>query len=581
MGKVLFMRKGSKHTTPKQELPAGYTQLTHIQSSGTQYVDTLLKPNQDTRVVMDLQILESHSGEGHLCSARSTSSGPFWILYYNNSKYTTRYGTQAGVSFSLTDRNRNIFDKNKNVTKIDSTAIEDNYETFSVNANIPLLCRLTGTTADAFLSANLYSCQIYDNGTLVRDYVPCINESGEVGLFDMVGRKFYGNAGTGEFIAGDRLVYNLPAGYTQLAYIQSSGTQYVNTDIIPSNSIDMNVKFQLNEAQETGGIVSAEETWGTNMYSVDVWACRYNTTYKTNSFAADTDYTIRVEEGNFYINGELYFSGNAGNFAATIPLTIFAVNRGTYCNEYVKARLYSFKIYDNGNLVRDYVPCINDSGAVGLFDLTERKFYGNDGTGAFGAGDVVEYSLPVGYEELAYIQSSGEQYVDSGVIPKSNTRVVMDIHQTGTTSIKAAFGTRDTSSGTAPLAYLAWISSATSARSDYFGSSQTMTGTFDVRMIIDKNANVCTINGVSVTNTANSGQEAALTIFLFACNNSGTVNYQISAKVYSCQIYDNGACVRWYVPCITASGDVGLWDVITREFYGNAGTGVFTGSEVA
>jgi hypothetical protein len=40
----------------------------------------------------------------------------------------------------------------------------------------------------------LYSCQIYDNGTLIRDYVPCLNEVGVVGLYDKVENKFYGNA---------------------------------------------------------------------------------------------------------------------------------------------------------------------------------------------------------------------------------------------------------------------------------------------------------------------------------------------------------------------------------------------------
>ena len=50
---------------------------------------------------------------------------------------------------------------------------------------------------------NLYSCQIYDNGTLVRDFVPCINGSGEVGLYDLVGKQFYGNAGTGVFTGSE------------------------------------------------------------------------------------------------------------------------------------------------------------------------------------------------------------------------------------------------------------------------------------------------------------------------------------------------------------------------------------------
>jgi hypothetical protein len=49
----------------------------------------------------------------------------------------------------------------------------------------------------------LYLLKKYDNnGNLVRDYVPVINNKGEVGLFVFVTKQFYGNEGTGEFIAG-------------------------------------------------------------------------------------------------------------------------------------------------------------------------------------------------------------------------------------------------------------------------------------------------------------------------------------------------------------------------------------------
>ena len=48
----------------------------------------------------------------------------------------------------------------------------------------------------------LYSCQIYDNDTLVRDYVPCQKPDGTIGLWDDVNSVFYGNAGTGTFTAG-------------------------------------------------------------------------------------------------------------------------------------------------------------------------------------------------------------------------------------------------------------------------------------------------------------------------------------------------------------------------------------------
>ena len=47
---------------PAQKLPSGYTELEYIQSSGTQYIDTGFKPNQDTRVVGDMQFMDNTSG---------------------------------------------------------------------------------------------------------------------------------------------------------------------------------------------------------------------------------------------------------------------------------------------------------------------------------------------------------------------------------------------------------------------------------------------------------------------------------------------------------------------------------------
>ena len=198
-----YRNAGTGEFTAGQEMVHdSYTELEYIESDGTQYIDTGLAPNQDTRVVMDLKVSDSHSGEGHLCSARSTTSGPFWILYYNNSKYTTRYGRQSGTAFTTSDRNRHIFDKNKNVTSIDDETIQQNYETFAVSANLPLLCRLTGTTTDGFLSAKLYACQVYDNSESLRIYIPVLHPSGVAGLWDSVNERFYASATTTGFLVG-------------------------------------------------------------------------------------------------------------------------------------------------------------------------------------------------------------------------------------------------------------------------------------------------------------------------------------------------------------------------------------------
>ncbi len=54
-----------------------------------------------------------------------------------------------------------------------------------------------------------------------------------------------------------------------------------------------------------------------------------------------------------------------------------------------QGKLYSAKVYDNGTLIRDFVPCTSPSGAIGLYDLEGKAFYENTLTGAFTAGPAV------------------------------------------------------------------------------------------------------------------------------------------------------------------------------------------------
>lgn len=68
---------------------------------------------------------------------------------------------------------------------------------------------------------------------------------------------------------------------------------------------------------------------------------------------------------------------------------IFAINSPGYGTRQAAMRLYSFKVYldaAKATLIRDFIPCKNASGAVGLWDDVGSQFYGNAGTGAFTAG---------------------------------------------------------------------------------------------------------------------------------------------------------------------------------------------------
>lgn len=186
--------------------------------------------------------------------------------------------------------------------------------------------------------------------------------------------------------------------------------------------------------------------------------------------------------------------------------------------------------------------------------------------------------LPSGYTQLEYIESSGTQYINTGFVPSPDTRAVIDAQITAQTASAAAYmGERSGGGSTNKTAYELWsLSTGTKVSSDFFGNrvSKTMS-TIGIRVLIDKNKASVTINGSTITNSAAAGT-ATLPIFLLASNDSGTAALGIAAKLYACQIYDNGTLVRDFVPCKNASGAVGLYDTVGAQFYANAGTGTFT-----
>ena len=199
MGNVLFMRKGENHTAPAKGLPAGFTKLAYIQSSGTQYIDTLVNISANKpitlRVVCDCSFNSTSVGNG----VGITVSGNIFYFGTYNGNYCYGLGTVDGTTSVAADTARRIHDLDAVGKKL----------TISDKLSLTGLSFATPTASRTFWlpqwgnGIKLYSCQIYDNGTPVRDFVPCINPSGDVGLYDLVGQQFYGNAGTGTFTGSE------------------------------------------------------------------------------------------------------------------------------------------------------------------------------------------------------------------------------------------------------------------------------------------------------------------------------------------------------------------------------------------
>lgn len=187
-------------------LPNGYTELEYIESTGTQYIDTGFKPNQNTRVTGVFKTTDT--GIPYFWwGARTSSETVNFCTLRVGSGVRSDYGESKVKVLSSPSTEKVLIDQNKNICTYATASINNEISTFVSQYSLFLFAVNTGGNAGYFGHHKMYSCQIYDNGVLVRDYVPCKNPAGVVGLYDLVNSKFYGNAGTGAFTAGPEVVW--------------------------------------------------------------------------------------------------------------------------------------------------------------------------------------------------------------------------------------------------------------------------------------------------------------------------------------------------------------------------------------
>mgnify|MGYP002767512322 CR=1 FL=1 len=191
------------------KLPSGYTELEYIESSGKQWTNTGFNPKSTTRVKVNAKFLGGATTSA-LFGARGAASGTdpksFTFLVVSQKPRSDYFGSsKTGAQTVSTSRIE--IDWNKNVCSIDSDTITHTATSAVSDRALYLFAVNTAGSATLPASMQLYSCAIYDNGTLIRDFVPCKNASGAVGLYDLVGAKFYTNAGTGTFTAGPEVIY--------------------------------------------------------------------------------------------------------------------------------------------------------------------------------------------------------------------------------------------------------------------------------------------------------------------------------------------------------------------------------------
>ena len=190
----------------------------------------------------------------------------------------------------------------------------------------------------------------------------------------------------------------------EVEYLESTGTQYINTGILPNGGTDfelcMFTRRDVNQnAFGSRNAASGLPAWGLIAHGTGNWSINQLGSTWNQQFPRDVGavHTYAFRNGVALYDGEPK-GENSGNVQVNYPATLFAYNsRGAIRPEAVQCVLYC-KIWQDGVLVRDFIPvrvgttgAMYDKRGVGGMngDGSPRNdgMYFNRGTGNFGYGN--------------------------------------------------------------------------------------------------------------------------------------------------------------------------------------------------
>ena len=186
----------------------------------------------------------------------------------------------------------------------------------------------------------------------------------------------------------------IPYAYQQVEYLQSTGSQYVDTGI--KHSDYYNTLKTVIDAQYTSNSV------GSNVLSGAKYSSNFHivASYNNGSFVANNG-TANLNLGTFDMlrhtfvmdipNGKAKKDDTTVSFTTkpSIPKNILmlAFEDGSEIKGKASAKIFSFKMYSGETLIRDFIPCYRKSDSVsGFWDLVSETFFTNSGSGEFIVG---------------------------------------------------------------------------------------------------------------------------------------------------------------------------------------------------
>lgn len=371
----------------------------------------------------------------------------------------------------------------------------------------------------------------------------------------------------------------------EVEYLESSGTQHIDTGYIPTPATETEAKVMPTDQTTSRFVFGCRQAQSNNTYACLLHnSSRIGYRVGTGGFVyvsgyseVDAIHKYGIANGVFYRDGVVVSNACIGaSFSTSSTLALLAINtNGTYDQKFV-GRLYSCNIKNNSVLVRDFIPVIDWNDRPAMYDKVTNKLFYNKGTGEFAIGRKI---IPI-----EYLQSSSTQYIELPfgfdrtdkvyarasvasnyatdkyfVSPKTwntdNNRFAMGVHNQGVYT--CAFGA--TATGFTPL----------TPRTRNDGELHDWRYQNNIFEVLDLN--------LSFNATSIQFGTTSTNLKLFYGYNSNT-----SSKIAYYKHYKNDELIISLIPAKDENGVGFMFDKVNRTIYDNAGTGAFiTGPEVA
>ena len=398
----------------------------------------------------------------------------------------------------------------------------------------------------------------------------------------------------------------LPSEYTRLEYIESTGTQYINTGIngLNTGNWEIYAKWMVTDTPTANYpyIVGAYSAETVNAYRVILKLKETEAYYVSgNSKAGGGSVLISNKPANMIHtatinNGYVVFDGvsyNTPTQGTTIPASV-SIN---LFKSGLKGRIYASYAKKDGVYKYNYIPAKrNSDDAIGMYDTVSGTFKENSGTGTFTTGSTatggISYTtlVPAGYTPLEYIESTGTQYIDTGVVPTLQTGALLKVALNQLkTSDNVIFGATNQNAyaNGAALSVDIFNNYVLFPHGSLEGGScptnkiiKTMAANKVYNFGVNYQGNGLATLDDSVLSLVPTVNMTSKSLYLFNLNTSsgGVSQYATRGARFYDVIFTEGREVsHHYIPARRNSDNVvGMYDTVSNTFKTNAGTGTFT-----